>query len=100
MFDNQRYITRGVAAEIPPEQIALMWAIIDVRLLANPKLDYLQVFQLDYANELPHVQIITHTQEKPRYKNEIRASVAKTVCARVYVIDDGTYSTMMLSSDY
>ena len=41
MFNNQRYITRGVLAEIPFELQLLMWECID--RMPEPK-DYLHVF--------------------------------------------------------
>ena len=96
MFENGRYMTRGVAAEIPFEQQALMWAMIDVRSLAK-KLDYLQVFRLSVENGS---QKITHSQEKPRYKNEVFTLVETPVTAKIFVLDDGDHSTMMLASEY
>ena len=89
-----------MAAEIPPELVMLLWAKIDVRMLANPNLDYLQVFNLDMVDELPNIQIITHTQERPKYEHETHITAQKAVYSKVFVIDSGEYSTMMLASEY
>ncbi|MGN0629949.1 MAG: DUF960 family protein, partial [Ruminococcus sp.] len=44
MFNNQRYLTKGVQADIPFELQVFMWECID-RL--PEERDYFQVFKLD-----------------------------------------------------
>ena len=44
MFDNQRYLTRGVQAEIPLTHQIFMWSCVD-ELPEEP--DYFQVFKLE-----------------------------------------------------
>ena len=44
MFDNQKFLTRGVMAEIPSWLVHLMWHI--VLTMEIEEKDYLQVFKL------------------------------------------------------
>ena len=95
MFSNQRYITRGVIAEIPLELQIFMWECID-RLPENR--DYFQVFELENLNG---IQRITHFSEQPEYRMEyLIPTIANPVTAKVYVIDDGDHSTMLLAEEY
>lgn len=95
MFSNQRYITRGVIAEIPLELQLFIWECID-RLPKN--CDYFQVFELE---NLGSIQRITHFSEQPEYRMEyLLPTIANPVTAKVYVIDDGNHSTMLLAEEY
>lgn len=95
MFSNQRYITRGVIAEISLELQLFMWECID-RLPKN--CDYFQVFELE---NLGSIQRITHFSEHPEYRMEyLLPTIANPVTAKVYVIDDGNHSTMLLAEEY
>ena len=49
MFDNQRFLTRGVDAEIPLELQLFLWSCID-RL--PEERDYFQVFKLEALGEM------------------------------------------------
>ena len=51
MFNSDRYLTRGVQAEIPFELQLFMWYLVSN--LPEPK-DYLQVFRL-YVSDVPIV---------------------------------------------
>lgn len=95
MFKNKRFITCGVNNEIPLILQLSMWSLIDE--LKIPK-DYLQIFEL---NESEGHQKITHSQEQPTYKKEyLLKTDAPFIYAKIYVIDDGEHSTMLLSSEY
>ena len=94
MFQNERYITRGVQSEIPIELQIFMWSCVNA--LPEPR-DYLQVFRL-FSFE--GKQKIVHEQEKPEYKKEYILKAEATVTAKVYVIDDGDHSTMLLAEEY
>ena len=98
MFQNDRYITCGVENEIPaPIQLA-MWCMIDNRRLTGAKVDYLQVFRLSGQDGR---QKIIHSQEQPDYRNEvIIPTLNHPVEAKIFVIDDGDHSTMLLSDEY
>ena len=94
MFDKSRYLTKGVRAEIPFELRLFMWACIEN--MPNPK-DYLQVFRLSVSYDK---QMITHEQEQPEYKKEYVLNSRTAINNKVYVIDDGDYSTMLLAEEY
>ena len=95
MFSSQRYLTRGVYSEIPIELQLFMWECID-RLPENR--DYFQVFELE---NLGGIQRITHFSEQPEYRMEyLLPTISNPITAKVYVIDDGDHSTMLLAEEY
>ncbi|MBE6861230.1 MAG: hypothetical protein E7499_08160 [Ruminococcus sp.] len=94
MFNNSRYLTKGVQEKISLELQIFMWECIDN--LSEPK-DYLQVFNLSVVGSL---QRITHTSENPEYKKEYLIPSEKPIPEKVYVIDDGDHSTMLLAEEY
>lgn len=100
MFTNKRYITCGVAHEIPAEIQLGLWIMIDnLRTNNNIELDYLQVFRLSNQDGK---QKIIHSQELPEYRNEILVAFIwhPVENAKIFVIDDGRHSTMMLAEEY
>ena len=94
MFDNQRFLTRGVDTEIPPELQLFLWSCID-RL--PEERDYFQVFKLEALGEM---QRISHTSEQPEYHMEYIIPTEKPITAKLYVIDSEEYSTMLLAEEY
>ncbi|MGN0605978.1 MAG: DUF960 domain-containing protein [Oscillospiraceae bacterium] len=95
MFSNRRYLTRGVQADIPFELQHFMWECIN-RLPEES--DYFQVFKLEVVGG---IQRIHHFSEQPEYSVEyLLPTVTKPVTAKVYVIDDGDHSTMLLAEEY
>ena len=60
-------------------------------------IDYLQVFSLSAQNGR---QRVTHTQEVPEYKQEYVFNSGTAIDAKIYVIDSGTYSTMLFAQEY
>ena len=100
MFTNKRYITGGIVNEIPEEIQLKMWIIFEkLRISGTLEMDYLQVFQL--RNEKGKQKII-HSQEQPEYCNEILVSLSCQIVenAKIFVIDDGSHSIMMLANEY
>ena len=95
MFENPKYITRGVQGEIPDALMLLMWQMIAAMQTAQK--DYLQVFTL---TKTPTGQHIVHEQEQPTYRYELDVPCDDAVDAKVFVIDDFTYSTMLLAEEY
>lgn len=95
MFKNNRYITRGVQSRIPHDTQRLLWYLIDV--LEIPEVDSYQFFTLSIENGK---QKIIHVQEQPEYNMELRVEVSEPVTEKVYVIDDGEHSTMLLEEEY
>ena len=94
MFQNKRFLTRGVQAEIPIELQLFLWNCIDNLPEAR---DYFQVFAL---KEIDGKQHIHHFSEQPEYSKEYQISTEKPITAKVYVIDDTDHSTMLLAEEY
>ena len=95
MFNNSRYLTKGVQTEIPFELQILMWGCIDS---LPQERDYFQVFELEIIN---CIQRIHHFSEQPEYSMEyLIPTIANPITAKIYVIDDGEHSTMLLAEEY
>ena len=94
MFQNKRFLTRGVQAEIPIELQLFLWNCIDN---LPEERDYFQVFAL---KEIDGKQHIHHFSEQPQYSKEYQISTEKPITAKVYVIDDTDHSTMLLAEEY
>lgn len=94
MFDNKRYVTRGVMAEIPLYIQSILWYMIG--LVPEPR-DYLQIFVL---LEEDGKQKIVHRQEQPDYESIQVVSLEDVITAKIYVIDDGAHLTMLLAEEY
>lgn len=101
MFQNERYITRGVKEKINeknPITFLLLWELID-EMEVDEK-DYLQIFILRAKLDEQKMQEIEHFQEQPPYKEVHRFYTESPIDAKVYVIDDGEHSTMLLAEEY
>ena len=99
MFKGNKYITKGVQANIPLYLQALLWYMVEA-MEVNEK-DYLQIFELNESAENGKViQHIIHRQESPVYKEEHFISAKKAINDKVYIIDDGDLCTMLLSEEY
>lgn len=93
MFKNSRYLTRGVQSEIPIDLQIFMWSCIE----SVPEPDYLQIFRLE---PMEKKQKIAHEQEQPQFKREYLIPTERPITAKIYVIDDGEHSTMLLAEEY
>ena len=93
MFDNQKFLTRGVMAEIPSWLTNLMWHM--VLTMEVEEKDYLQVFTLTKTATGQHI-----VHEQPLYRYELDVPCDDAVDAKVFVIDDLTHSTMLLAKEY
>jgi hypothetical protein len=100
-FDSDRYVTRGVVAEIPTITQYILWNCID-KLKGVVPLDYLQVFKLESKKLNDRViQHIVHSQEEYQpFTKEYDVNVDVPVDTKVYVIDDVEYQTMLLADEY
>ena len=95
-FQGARYVTRGINGSLPYELQLLIWDLIDQ---LDVEQDYLQVFKLvDKEGEVK----LTHRQEEPDYSKDyiLKAKEFSIVDNKIFVIDDGEYSTMMFASEY
>lgn len=95
MFNNKRFITRGIAETVPLALQIIMWNLIDTM---NTDKDYLQVFRL---SEEDGKQKIVHSQEQPKYKREyLFKTDTLFLNETIFVIDDETHSTMLFDYEY
>jgi len=94
MFTNERYLTCGVDSTIPLELQLFMWECVE-RL--PEQRDYLQVFELTTSGTM---QSISHRSEKPEHHMEYMIPCDNPITAKVYIIDDGDHSTMLLAEEY
>ncbi len=94
IFDNKKFITCGVEKNIPPLLQSFLWELIFTLPVDK---DYLQVFNLSAEGDK---QIVKHTQEVPVYNKEYIFEFENPVAEKIFVIDDGTHSTMLLANEY
>ena len=94
MFNNPRYITRGIASDLSPIFCAILWDCIDQ--MPGEK-DYLQVFKVSTRHSQT---IVTHSQERPPYSRTYRFTIDFGFTGTIFVIDDGDHSTMLLAEEY
>ena len=90
MFDNNRYLTCGVDNTIPIELQLFLWECVE--RMPAPR-DYLQVFEL---KPLCGLQSIRHSSEEPEYHMEYLLPLEVPITEKLYIIDDGDHSTMLL----
>ena len=90
-FKNKRFVTKGIVENVPLCLQLFMWMCIDT--LPCEK-DYLQVFEFSKSE-------VVHSQEEPKFKREyLFKGDAPYFIGKVFVIDDGSYSTMLLAEEY
>ena len=94
MFDNSRYLTCGVDSSIPLELQLFLWECVE--RMPAPK-DYLQVFELSPSGSM---QSIVHSSEEPEYRKVYMIPSDAPITEKLYIIDDGDHSTMLLASEY
>ena len=101
-FKNKRYITCGIDANIPLILQAAMWGMIGEDTAAGLKMDYLQVFTLKPVTKSgKEYQEIKLLQEQPKRERLISVDLSITpISAKIFVIDSGEYTTMMLNNEY
>jgi Protein of unknown function (DUF3230). len=100
---HSRYVTRGVIETIGPDIQSALWSIIDRDLNEGKEMDYLQVFSLSIVHAGGQVyQRIRHRQEKPERKRTYDLSGIREPVSgvTVWIIDSGTYCTMLLPEEY
>lgn len=99
--EGSRYITKGIANNVPLELQIFMWQLIEDLKETVEEVDYLQVFDVSVIDEIENKVRIIHSQEIPEYK-KIWIIKTSEPCSneRIFVIDDETHSTMMLAKEY
>jgi ABC-type dipeptide/oligopeptide/nickel transport system ATPase subunit len=101
MFNKEnRYVTKGVNENLDIRLQIMIWNLIN-ELKEQIEVDYLQVFNISQINK-SRIKI-TQEQEVPEYKAEYeieRKDFTLESDVKIYVIDDGEYSTMILEEEY
>ncbi|WP_294406156.1 DUF960 family protein [uncultured Clostridium sp.] len=102
MFEKEnRYVTRGINEEVDIRIQIILWNMIDkLKDKRDIKLDYLQVFEVEKIHEIIKIE---HRQEVPNYSqaymlNGMDIEINSKI--KIFVIDDGENSTMMLAEEY
>ena len=99
MFNNNRYVTKGVTSTIPEFLQSILWYAIDTMPIT--KKDYLQIFELSPTiNDGVQKQKIIHIQEQPAYRKDFIITTKECITTKVYVIDEGTHCIMLLANEY
>ncbi|GEQ06265.1 MULTISPECIES: DUF960 family protein [Staphylococcus] len=102
----ERYITRGIASNLPTTLQQQLWKLVAQRENEQSKeleeIDYFHVFQFNMHNNQLYIQ---HKQERPEYVKLHKANYSKTInINKVYVIReddvDLSYYVMLLPDEY
>ena len=101
MFNKEnRYITKGINEIVDIRLQIFMWRAIDNLNYKVEKVDYLQVFEIE--KEYGTITI-NHRQEVPKYNEEHIIELCDIEVVgkiKIFVIDDGDHSTMLLAEEY
>lgn len=102
MFKKEsRYVTRGINAEVDIRIQVVLWNMIDkLKSKCDINIDYLEVFEVEKIEGMIKIE---HRQEVPSYSqtymlNGMDIEVASK--RKIFVIDDGENSIMMLAEEY
>jgi hypothetical protein len=102
MFNkNNRYITNGIQQEIPLELQLYIWNCVDMLKEQGQILDYLIVIELRRGRiDDIFLQELELSQEVPEYRTTNIIFSEDIVEAKIFLIDDGDHSTMLLAEEY
>ncbi len=101
MFDNPRYMTKGISEQLPLGLQITLWNLID-KLGQTQQLDYLQIFTLSAGSNPDGTtyQQIVHAQEVPPYQRTVTIASTRPTSCKIFCIDDKTHSTMLFADEY
>lgn len=91
------YLTKGILEAVDD---GLIYRIFDCihRMKKHTEPDYLQVFNISIEE---NAMVIRHHQEVPAFTQEVKVqNFEKSFEGKIYVIDDGSYITVLLSEEY
>ena len=101
-----RYITRGIAQNLPTTLQHQLWQVVAQRENEQSKeleeIDYFHVFQFNMHNNQLYIK---HIQERPEYVKIHKANYSKAInINKVYIIReddvDLSYYVMLLPEEY
>lgn len=102
MFDNERYITCGINDKMPEELQQTLWSAIELQKRVCRKLDYLQVFTFQKIDE--NTLAIKQSQEQPNFNTihyiNYKKEYEEILNEKIFIIDDGSHSTMLFAKEY
>lgn len=108
-FDNEKVITCGIDQRLPKELVYILWHILSCHVrdavFEHRKINYLQVFELS-AGANPGSLKIRRSQEQPRESKTTtvylsdNSKISALYGLKIFVINDGTYSTMSFPEEY
>ena len=97
----ERYMTRGIQANVPLEIQLFLWAFQTKIRKNNKEIDYLQVYDLTIEGEQEKIK---HTSEEPGYEKEYAIRVEEPITAKIFIIEDDYgdkfVETMLLAEEY
>lgn len=102
----ERYITRGIASNLPEALQQQLWKLVAQRENEQSKeleeIDYFHIFQFNMHNNQLYIK---HKQERPEYVKIHKANYSKAIdINKVYVIReddvDLSYYVMLLPDEY
>ena len=102
----ERYITRGIASNLPTTLQQQLWKLVAQRENEQSKeleeIDYFHVFQFHVHNDQLYIK---HKQERPEYVKIHKANYSKVInINKVYIIReddvDLSYYVMLLPDEY
>lgn len=99
MFDNERYVTRGIANTVPLSLQIMMWNMINELCQTKKKIDYLQVFKVCVSDNHIHIE---HSSTNPKYDKIYEFGTVVAVHTNkwtIWVMDDGVQSVMMFPEE-
>jgi len=96
-FLGEKYVTAGVSRTLSPLLQLFLWHLVE-RKRETGGLDYLQVFELNPGKGSGEV-VVRHSQEVPSFQYECSIIGAYPVTAKVYIIDNGDGTAIMLLTD-
>jgi len=98
-FTGKKYVTNGIKQTVPDMIVMYLFHLIEARKAkTNIPMDYLQVIEIAKVNNA--MLLISHKQEEPVYIETHLLNYNLDLEAKVYVIDDIEYVTMLLASEY
>lgn len=102
-FIGLQYVTRGVHEAISMDIQMLLWRLIHQKRDRGVELDYLQVFELTHE-QLDCVQsvqkILMRQGQPPMEEVVVEKSIVQPITTKIWVIDNGEYSTMLFPNEY
>jgi hypothetical protein len=94
-------MSKGIKDNISVELQLFMWSCIDTLKWKEKEIDSLQVFELSIEKKNGIIfQNLEHRQEVQKYKRLYKIPSKEAITEKIFVIDDGIYSTMMLAEEY